>query len=1103
LRRPKRYIAAAIATVGLAVCLFVFRRSEPAATLRAGYAEFMPYVGMEGNGNPTGLAVQVVQQAAQRTGIRVVWVQVDDAEKALREGSIDLYPILIVSAERKKTWYTSDPWWESSQSLLSLRERPLKSAAAAADRYPTGQVRRIAIRDRSFEMAVAASQLPGVLTVPTRSPLKMIGDLCGGQVDGVLLDGRLIYSALLDPPAACATRPLLVVPLPQTSLPMATFARPAVKATADRLFEGIQQIALDGTLTTLANQWFALPQQRFVRDRLAERQQRQLNLLCGAGAVLFVLLSLWYTNRNLRMRRTTETAWARARQAELRFEGFMAHTPAAAIIKDESGRILYANDAVLKFCGRPLVEIIGKADFEFWGLSPETLHTNEGDMLRTGVPVQYILPLISHAGQTHHWLVLKFPLSGDGGQPLIGVTAIDITEQQSAADRIARSEERYRLLFEEAPMAMHEIDRHGILTRVNRARCALSGYSRDELIGRHASEFIPPEHREESRAAVRAKLNGTLPLTPVERAYQRKDGRLLRVEVHDNAIYAANGAIQGMRTCLVDLTERYEARQRIDAFALQLQENNNALGLALESAREATRLKSQFLANMSHEIRTPLNGVLGMAELLLESGLTPEQASLAGNVSRSGEQLLAIINDILDFSKIESGKLQLERAPFELSGVVEAAVELMAPAAHSKGIELLYWLDPEVPARLLGDQARLRQVLLNLVGNAVKFTQEGEITVHVSATRETNGTARLHVSVTDTGIGIPEDAIRHLFHSFTQADSSTTRRFGGTGLGLAIAKSIVELMQGEIGVESAPGRGARFWFTAVLEADYASPAIPAWGVLPAARILIVDDNAGSRAILERYTAAWGLRPHPVENGEQALAALRHHQGAGEPIGLAIVDMQMPGMDGTALTREIAGDATLGATRFIHLTAIGCLPDCASSTDRVSKPIKPQALYECLKRVMKQSRSAAPAAAQVAPVSRPGVCRGRVLIAEDNPVNQKVARLQVQRWGFDADVVANGEEALTALEGVDYALVLMDCQMPRMDGYAATRELRRRENGSRHIPVIALTANAFATDREACLRAGMDDHLAKPVSLHNLGEILDRWSPCNTSSAPAA
>jgi PAS domain S-box-containing protein len=792
------------------------------------------------------------------------------------------------------------------------------------------------------------------------------------------------------------------------------------------------------------------------------------------------------------MRRTAEEALERARHAEIRFEAFMNNTPVAAQIKDYSGRILYANNALLKFCGRQLSDVLGQTDYQFWGLTSETVRTNDREMLRTGRPAPYILPLTSHAGVQHQWMILKFPLAGESGQPLIGINAIDITEQQLAADRVERSRESYRVLFEDAPVAMHEIDRDGIITRVNRARCALGGYSAEELVGRHASEFVPLEQREESQAAMRAKLAGQLPLIPVERPYLRKDGGLIRVEVHDTPIYGADGTVQGMRTCLVDLTERYEARQRIDAFALQLQEKNAALALALESAQESTRLKSQFLANMSHEIRTPMNGVLGMTELLLESGLTPEQKSLALSVSRSGVQLLTIINDILDFSKIESGKLELEHVPFDLAGVVEAAVELMAPAAHGKGLELTYWLDPEVPVRLVGDEARLRQVLLNLAGNAVKFTAEGEIAVHVSAGLERNGAVRLHVSVTDTGIGIAEDGMQHLFQSFTQADSSTTRRFGGTGLGLAIAKSIVEQMQGRIGAESMRGRGSRFWFTVILERDAAAQSNALRPALRPARVLIVDDNATSRAILERYMVAWGLHPHSVENGKQALDTLRSNHAAGAPIHLVILDMRLPDMDGAAVTREIEGDPALRATRIIHMTAIGCLSDSAGAAARVAKPVKPQTLYECLKGVMEHSPSAAPAASEILPERQPRTCRGRVLIAEDNPVNQRVASLQVRRCGFDTDVVGDGEEALAALENLHYALVLMDCQMPRMDGYAATRELRRRENGSRHTPVIALTANAYATDREACLQAGMDDHLAKPVSLRTLGEILDHW-----------
>ncbi len=1084
-RHPWRYALIATAVI-LAIAAVFFSRGETGGILRVGYAEFAPYVSVDEHGGPAGLAVQVVQEAAARSGIRLEWVATEDAEGALRTGQVDLYPILTVTEERKRSFYPSVPWWEASQSLLSLRDHPLKDPAATSGH-------RIAIRDLALGAVVAAARLPGATLVRTRSSRAMIADLCAGHVEGVLLDARLIYDALLDQPAGCADRKLLVVPLPQTSLPMATFARKSAGPTAGRLFTAIEQVALDGTLTTLANRWFALPQQRYAQERLAQRQRMELGLVFAIAAMLLAAFSFWHYRRTLRMRRTAEQAWSRTLQAESRFETFMAHTPAVSFIKDSAGRIVYVNEAFVRFHGVSAAHATGSLDSEIFGENTETMRDRDAEVLHTGRSAQYLLPLPGPDGAPHYLLVLKFLLGAETGPPLLGVVAIDITDQQHAADLVARSEERYRLLFEEAPIAIHEIDRDGIVTRINRAGRALCGYTHDEIVGHHASDFVAREQREESRAAVRDKLSGTRPLAPFERHYRRKDGQVLRVEVHETAIRAPDGGIQGLRSCLVDLTERYEAQQRLDAFSLQLQENNTALAHALEAAREATRLKSQFLANMSHEIRTPMNGILGMAELLVRSGLTEEQHSLALSVSQSGDHLLAIINDILDFSKIESGKLELETMPFDLTTLVEAAVELMCPAAHARGLELTYFIEPDVPAHVIGDAARLRQVLLNLLGNAVKFTLSGEIAVRVSVAPGLGKPAsrRLRFTVVDTGIGISEAALRHLFAPFTQADSSTTRRFGGTGLGLAITRSIVDLMGGEIGVESRAGSGSTFWFTAALPSE-AAPSPPPARRLPEARILIADDNASSRSILERYAAAWGLRAHSVSDGPQALAALR-----AQPFDAALIDLQMPGMDGATLLREIAADPTLSAVPVVRLTSIG-VPSEGDVAASVRKPVKPDALYECLSRVLRPSSrqvsepAPATASAPPAPISSP-ISRGRILIAEDNLVNQRVARLQVKHCGFECDVVANGEEALAALTRISYVLVLMDCQMPGMDGFAATRELRRRENGARHLPVIALTANAFAADREACLQAGMDDHLSKPVSLRDLAALLDRWS----------
>jgi PAS domain S-box-containing protein len=1079
LRRGRRYALIAIA-ISVAGWLSVTARQETGGSLRAGYAKFAPYVTIDDQGAPSGLAVQLVQQAAHRSGVRLEWIAVEDAEKALRDGQIDLFPIFTLTDERKRGLYPSTPWWEMSHSLVSLRDHPLKDPA-----YASG--RRIAIRNLAYGTAIATSYLPGASLVPMRDSRTMVSSLCAGKVDGLLLDARLLYDALLDQPAGCADRKLLVVPLPQTSLPMATFARPAARPAASRLYAAMEQVELDGTLTALANLWFPLPQQRYVQEKLAGRQRRVLGLLFGAGALLLAAFSFAHYRRMLRMRRTAEQAWSRATLAERRFEAFMAHTPAVSFIKDFSGRIVYVNNAFERFHGVTAARATGSLDTELFGDNAAAMRTRDAEVAHGGHPVQYVLPLPGPDGAIHHLLVLKFLLAGEAAQPLLGVTAIDITEQQRAADLVAHSEGRYRLLFEEAPVAIHEIDRDGVVTRINLAGRALCGYAQDEIIGRHVSDFVAPEYREESRAAVRAKLCGVQRLAPFERQYQRKDGELLRVEVHETAILGPDSSIQGLRCCVVDLTERYQARQRLDDFALQLQENNAALARALESATEATRLKSQFLANMSHEIRTPMNGVLGMTELLIRSGLTEEQHSLALSVSQSGEHLLAIINDILDFSKIESGKLDLEAAPFDLIAVVEGAIDLMAPVTHAKGLELTCWIDPEVPAQVVGDVARVRQVLLDLLGNAVKFTSSGEVAVRLSAA----GRDLVRMTVADTGIGIPEAAIPHLFAPFTQADSTTTRRFGGTGLGLAIAKSVAELMGGEIGLETSEGHGSTFWFTAALP-PVAAPLPVQACPLPGAGILIVDDNATSRSILERYARSWGLRPESVADGSGALAALRARQSTGEPFDVAIVDLEMPGMDGAALLSEIAGDSSLSATPVVCLASTSLLSKGEAAAS-IRKPVKPAVLHECLGRILRPVSRPAPAAPTVPVPSSAAATRGRILIAEDNAINQRVARLQVRHCGFESDVVSNGEEALDALARMTYALVLMDCQMPGMDGYAATRELRRRETGARRTPVIAVTANAYATDREACLEAGMDDHLAKPVSIRDLAEMLDRWS----------
>ena len=1060
------------------------RRRSP-ATLRVGVSDFYPYVAGDA-GNPSGMAVQVVKTAAERAGIRLRWITVADAEKALRAGQIDLYPILTVTAARQRDLHMSNPWWDSSKALLSPRDKPVGDRAGAVGK-------RIAFRDLNFGSMLVRETLPGAVLLPFRSPSQMVSEVCSGQVDAVLLDGRLIYEALLDQPPGCADRRLQLVPLPNTSLPMATASTRAVEETADRLFKAIEELPLDGTMTAYANRWFVMPQQRYLQEKVAQRDRNRLIGVFTLAGVILLALSVWHSRRMIVMRRAADRARADAIQAETRFNEFMHHTPAVTFIKDAAGRWVYVNDAF----GRSFLvqghACLGKTNEELW--PPEVaaaMGHSDRQVLETGQPYQEVQSFADAHGEQRHWLVLKFPLTSSTGATSIGGAAIEITKQQRAADLIKQSEERYRALFEEAPISIHEIDAQGILRRVNRAECKMLGLEPEQILGRHASDFVTPELRETSLASVRDKLAGIKPLEPFERKYQRADGRTWIAEVHETPILDGKGAIQGMRTFMIDLTDRHLAHERADAFARQLQENNDALQKALASAQEATKLKSQFLANMSHEIRTPMNGVLGMTELLLKTELTADQRELASGVCQSGEHLLSIINDILDLSKIEAGKLELERTSFEFAPVVESAVELMAPSAHAKGLELIYFMGEGVPSRGVGDPARLRQVLLNLVGNAVKFTSRGEVQLRVETRESKFGETVLRFSVRDTGIGVPLEAQDRLFSAFMQADSSTTRKYGGTGLGLAITRRIVDLMHGEVGMESIPGQGSTFWFTASFGAEPVEETKQLRPWLQGIPVLIVDDNASNRTILEEYTRSWGMRPQSAASGAGALELLSLRAASGDAFRLAVIDRRIPAPGG-ALVDRIAADATFRATRLVALNPIGIPAACDTAMTCVSKPVKRAALFEALCRVVGGQESQSRAVPASAPASVTVAPRGRILVAEDNPVNQRVAKLQVQRLGFEVDVVENGAQALVALEERPYSMVLMDCQMPQMDGYEATRELRRRQNGGRRIPIVAMTANAFAADREACLQAGMDDYLSKPVELRALEEVLHRWA----------
>ncbi len=772
----------------------------------------------------------------------------------------------------------------------------------------------------------------------------------------------------------------------------------------------------------------------------------------------------------------------------------MDNLPDGIYFKDTKSHFTRINQAQARRFGiSDPAQAVGKTDFDFFSEDhARPAYGDEQAVMQSGQPLVGKEEKETWPDGRVGWVsTTKMPLRDQEGQ-IVGTFGIsrDITKQKQAEEAVLREKQYFEALFRNSPVAVSVLDSQGKIVSTNPAFEQLYGYKSDELIGVKLDTLVAtPETVEEAASYTRQSMAGSLHAIGKRR---RRDGSLVDVEIF-GAPVAVGGETVGTVAIYHDISEIMRAR---------------------EEAEQANRAKSQFLANMSHEIRTPMNGVIGMLELALDTTLTSEQSDYVQTALQSAEALLALLNDILDFSKIEAGKLELEKIDFDLRNTVEDVAYTLAKRAQDKGLEMACLIHPDLSSDLRGDPGRIRQILVNLVGNAIKFTDQGEIVVRAEPTEQTQTYAVVHFSVQDTGIGIPIERQAAIFDRFTQADGSTTRKYGGTGLGLTISKQLVEAMGGKIGVQSTPGAGSIFWFEVKFEKQArekkaTAPLTLGPVNLTQARILVVDDNQTNRTILTKNVEALGSRVDAVASGAKGLESLRNAVRAGDPYHVVLLDMQMPGMDGEQTARAIKSDPAMHHVKIIVLTSMGQRGDAVrlealGCSGYLLKPVKQQMLFDAIVAALSRENEAKPGLITRHVLAEQRKTGLRLLLAEDNAINQKLAVVLLQKAGYSVDAVETGVQALEKFKTSQYSAVLMDVQMPEMDGFESTHRIREWEQESRgHIPIIAMTAHAMQGDRERCLEAGMDDYVSKPLEPKVLFNTLDRWLQISSLSGKEA
>ena len=864
-------------------------------------------------------------------------------------------------------------------------------------------------------------------------------------------------------------------------------------------------------------------------------------LVFWGGVMLSILLAgiLWSAGA----RRASAIALARKvtmslRESEQRLQAILDNTSSVVYMKDVDGRYLVVNRRFEKLFKKSRLDAVGKTDAELFPTSDAAAYQlNDRRVLTSGISIEVEEPVL-HDDGLHTYISNKFALVDPHGRPYaVGGISTDVSALKKAEQAVRDLEARYYSLVESMPLRAWSKDIHGQFTLANQAWLASRSRRLDEIIGKTDFDFSPP-HLAEKYTRDDQWVIANRKIFEATEEFRRSDGRKQFIQVLKAPVYNSADEVVGTQGMSWDVTERVLAEQ--------------AMLKAKDAAENANRAKSVFVANMSHEIRTPMNGIIGMSELLLDSALSHDQRDYVMMINESADSLLSLINDVLDLSKVEAGKLDLESIEFELGEVLGDALKLLALRADKKGLELAWRMQPDVPPIVVGDPARLRQVVINLVGNAIKFTDRGEVILRVSVVspeeQQSKSSASLSPSdsgafpilsetgsmpvlsadalaqnlptrhvllqfdVIDTGIGIAPEKQQLVFEAFEQADSSTTRRYGGTGLGLTISQKIVERMGGRMWLDSQLGRGTTFHFTssfAVPQGAAEEPLDDTWHELRDLRVLIVDDNATHRGILSEIMNSWGVTSQSVPDASAALTRLVEAAAIGKPFRLVLADANMPDRDGFWLAEEIAANPGLSATTIMMLTA-SQRPDDSERCRRLgipaylAKPIKPSELLDAMMAALgpmleTDHPAEAPTLAAVYPQKSL-----HVLLAEDSAVNQRVATALLEKWGHRVSVAGNGRQAIAMFSKQQFDLILMDVQMPEMDGLEATAAIRQREAGTlNHIPIIALTAHAMKGDRDRCLAVGMDAYVTKPIRSKELCRVIQETTHTSPVFADAS